>query len=88
MNDFNEMVLVSDYIAPCPSQYALQHLEDFEYLELWYLTQEGCADAAQNLCTINEDSFSITKVDNIMSLKSISSIWALKNVVQDIDLTW
>ena len=63
-------------------------MEDFEYLELWYLTQEGCADTAQNLCTINKDSFGISKVDDIMSLKSILSIWASKNVVQDIDLTW
>jgi hypothetical protein len=41
MNDFGENTMVGSYIAPHPSQYALRRLENFEYLELWYLTQEG-----------------------------------------------
>jgi hypothetical protein len=40
MNDFKEVTMVSSYIAPHPSQYALCRLESFEYLKLWYLTQE------------------------------------------------
>ena len=47
MNDFEEAMMVSSYIAPCPSQYALHHLENFICFELWYLTQEGCADAVK-----------------------------------------
>jgi len=46
MNDFNKTAIVDSYIAPRPSQYALRRIEEFEYVELWYLTPEGCADAA------------------------------------------
>ena len=42
MKDFNDTVAVGNYIAPRPAQYALRRLEDFEYVELWYFTPEGC----------------------------------------------
>jgi hypothetical protein len=55
MNNFEEATMVSNYIAPHPSQYALHCLENFEYLKLWYLTQEGCVDAAQHQHIQNDD---------------------------------
>jgi hypothetical protein len=66
INDFEVNTMVGSYITPCPSQYALQRLKNFEYLELWYLTQEGCANAAQHQHTQNNDTSGLTKVDNIV----------------------
>ena len=63
MNDFDENTMVNNFIGPQPSAYALHHLADFEYAELWYFTQEGCADAMHQR-TQNEDSFGLTKVDD------------------------
>jgi hypothetical protein len=71
-----------------PAQYALRRIEDFEYVELWYLTPEGCSDATQFQSTQHDDTFGLTKVDDLVTLKSISSLKASKNVLLDIDLTF
>jgi hypothetical protein len=68
MNDFAKATRVSSYIIPRPSQYALHRLENFEYLDLWCLTQEGCAIAAQYQHTQDNDAFSLTKVDDAVAL--------------------
>lgn len=57
-------------------------------MELWYFTQEGCANTSQNQHTQNEDTFGLTKVDDMVSLRPVAALKASKNVVQDIDLTW
>jgi hypothetical protein len=88
MNDFQETTMVGNYIAPCPSQYALHRLKNFEYLELWYLTQEGCADAAQHQHMQNDDTFGLTKVDNVVALRQVSALRASKNVVPDVSLSF
>lgn len=87
MNDFNENAMVNDFIAPRPSAYALRRLTDFDYAELWYFTQEGCADAMHQQ-TQNEDTFGLSKVDDMVSFRPVSALKASKNVVQDVDLSW
>ncbi|KAF8799132.1 hypothetical protein BYT27DRAFT_7121639 [Phlegmacium glaucopus] len=86
MKDFDDTTSVGNYIAPRPAQYALRRIEDFEYVELWYLTPEGCADATQLQLTQNDDAFGLTKVDDMVTLKSVSSLKASRNVVPDSDL--
>ena len=88
MKDFNEDTTVGNFIAPRPAQYALRRIEDFEYVELWYLTPEGCTDATQRQLTQNDDSFGLTKVDDMVTLKSVSSLRASKNVVPDAELSF
>ena len=89
MNDFEEATMVSSYIAPCPSQYALCRLENFEYLELWYLMQEGCADAAQHQHSQNDNTFRLTKMDDdIVALRQVSALRASKNVIPDANLSF
>ena len=60
---------------------------EFEYMELWYFTQEGCADVMHQW-TQNEDSFGLTKVDNTVSFRPVSALKASRNVMQDADLSW
>ena len=88
MKDFDDTLSVGNYIAPRPSQYALRRIEDFEYVELWYFTPKGCSDATQLQTTQHDDAFGLTKVDEFVTLKSISSVKASKNVVTDVDLTF
>ena len=88
MKDFDDTITVGNYIAPRPAQYALRRIEDFEYVELWYLTPEGCADATQRQLTQHDDTFGLTKVDDIVTLKSVSSLKASKNVIPDTELTF
>lgn len=88
MNGFKAGTMISNYVAPRPSQYALKRLENFEYLELWYLTQEGCTDAAQHQHTQNDDTFGLTKVDDLVALRQVSALRASKNVVPDVNLSF
>src|SRR5271156_3516503 len=88
MKDFDDATTVGNYIPPRPAQYALRRIEDFEYVELWYLTTEGCSDATQHQLTQADDTFSLAKVDDMVTLKSFSSIKASKNVVPDAELSF
>lgn len=88
MKDFDDATTVGNYIAPRPAQYALRRIEDFEYVELWYLTTEGCSDASQHQLTQHDDAFGLAKVDDMVTLKSFSSIRASKNVVPDAELSF
>src|SRR5271156_6952878 len=88
MKDFDDATTVGNYIAPRPAQYALRGIEDFEYVELWYLTTEGCSDATQHQLTQHDDAFGLAKVDDMVTLKSFSSIRASKNVVPDAELSF
>ena len=88
MKDFDKATTVGNYIAPRPAQYALRRVEDFDYVELWYFTPEGCSDATQLQLTLHDDTFGLTKVDDVVALKSISSLKASRNVVPDAELSF
>ena len=88
MKDFDSDTVVGNYIALRPAQYALRRIEDFYYVELWYLTTEGCSDATQHQLTQHDDAFGLAKVDDMVTLKSFSSIRASKNVVPDAKLSF
>jgi hypothetical protein len=88
MNNFKDTAMVSNYIAPHPLQYALCCLKNFKYLELWYITQEGCTDAAQHQHIQNDDTFGLTKVDNMVALRQISMLRTSKNVIPDANLSF
>lgn len=88
MKDFDVATSVGNYIAPRPAQYALRRIEEFEYVELWYFTPEGCTDATHRQLTQFDDTFGLTKVDDVVSLKAISSIKASRNVIPDAELSF
>ena len=71
-----------------PAQYALRRIEEFQYVELWYLTPEGCNDATQCQLTQHDDTFGLTKVDDIVTLKSVSSLKASKNIIPNSELSF
>ena len=74
MKDFDDTTTVGNYIAPRLAQYAqyaLRRIKDFEYIELWYLTPEGCTDATQHQLSQHNDVFGLTKVDDMVTLKLV-----------------
>ena len=79
---------IGSFIAPRPAHYALHRIKEFEYVELWYLTPEGCLDATQRQLSQNDDTFGLTKVDNVVTLKSVSALKASKNIVPDAELSF
>ncbi|KIJ06992.1 hypothetical protein PAXINDRAFT_19805 [Paxillus involutus ATCC 200175] len=86
MNDFDDEVEVGNVIIPRPSQYALLKLKNFEFVELWYFSPEGCRDAAKSSSSIMEDTFGISKVDDILTMRPVAALKQSRNVVNDYDL--
>ncbi|KAF8838958.1 hypothetical protein BDN67DRAFT_1012672 [Paxillus ammoniavirescens] len=68
MNDFDDEVEVGNVIIPRPSQYTILKLKNFEFIELWYFSPEGCRDAAKSSSSTMEDTFGISKVDDILTM--------------------
>ncbi|KAG9318638.1 hypothetical protein JVU11DRAFT_731 [Chiua virens] len=80
---------VPDSLTLPPSQFALQKLATFDYVELWYFTPAGCADAAKyHSKSQADDTFGISKLDDHLTVRSIASVRASKNVVPDSDLSF
>lgn len=88
LNDFDDDRVVGDHIVARPAAFALNKLESFEYVELWYFTQEGCTDALEHQRTQAEDAYGLTRVDDILTLRPVSSFKAARNVIKDRDLSW
>ena len=88
MNDFDNDKLVGDMIIATPSQYTLNKLSSFNWIELWYFSPDTCHEAAQQAFSTSDNIYSLAKANDTLGLWSISSAKASKNVVQDKDLNW
>ncbi|KAG0692685.1 hypothetical protein DFH29DRAFT_817267 [Suillus ampliporus] len=80
MNGFNDKASVGDSISPRPSQYAVQKLNNFEYIELWYFSPDGCKEALRTAHSVADD-FGLTRVDDhlrsvlLMHSKRRNQLW-------------
>jgi hypothetical protein len=88
MKSFDNGSMVEDFISPRPSSYALNKLESFDYVELWYFTPEGCQEALDSQRSQTDDAFSLTKVGDSLALKQLAAVKASRSAVKDSDLTW
>ena len=88
INDFDESKMVADHVMPCPSQFAIGKFKSFSFVELWYFTDEGCAEAQISSRAQSNDAYGLTKVDNLVALKPVTLFKASHNVIPDANLTW
>jgi len=88
INDFDDERMVGDFVIPRPSQFAVGKLKSFSFTELWYFTEEGCAEAQESSRTLPEDAYGITRIDDLVALKPVAAFKASRNAVSDADLTW
>ncbi|KAG1888919.1 uncharacterized protein F5891DRAFT_1217138 [Suillus fuscotomentosus] len=88
MNGFDEASSVGDYLTPRPAQYAIQKLTNFEYVELWYFSPEGCRDALKSSRSIAENDLSITRTDDQLTLRPTSAFKASKAAIADHELSF
>ena len=80
--------MVPDYVMPPPSQFAIGKLKSFSFVELWYFTDEGCAEGQVSSRAQSDDAYGLTKVDDLVALKPVTLFKASHNVIPDADLTW
>ncbi|KAL1739716.1 hypothetical protein HDZ31DRAFT_68658 [Schizophyllum fasciatum] len=87
LSDFDEDALAPDSFIPLPSAYARSKLDNQEYVELYYFTNEGCQEAA-NQKTSADDAFGLSREDDQVTLRPASAVRASKNAIADENLTW
>ena len=86
IRNFEEDAPPSNVITCCPSQYALQKIVIFEYVELWYFTREGCFEASRLAHSQADDAFSIASTNEILTLCLVALVKASKNAKADHEL--
>ncbi|KAG1849838.1 hypothetical protein C8R48DRAFT_613844 [Suillus tomentosus] len=86
MNGFDETSSVGDFLTPRPAQYAIQKLTNFEYVELWYFSPDGCKEALKSSRSIAENDLSITRIDDQLALRPSSAFKASKAALADHEL--
>ena len=69
INDFDKSKMVADHVMPHPSQFAIGKLKSFSFVELWYFTDEGCAEAQISSRAQLDDAYGRTKVDDDMECR-------------------
>ncbi|KAM6503922.1 hypothetical protein JOM56_000865 [Amanita muscaria] len=79
---------VSNIRMPRPSSYAIKRLEKYEYIDLWYFTEEGCEDALRFNQSTASDTYTLAKIDDTVSLRPINAAKASRNAISDEKLTW
>ena len=89
MNIFEPGTSIANILIPRPSQYALQKLHSFDFVELWYFSPEGCADAVwHNSKSQADDAFGLSKTDDILTVRSVASVRALRNALANHELSF
>ncbi|KAG2099903.1 uncharacterized protein F5147DRAFT_763024 [Suillus discolor] len=88
MNGFEHASSVGDYLTPRPAQYAIQKLTNFEYVELWYFSPEGCKDALKSSRSVADNDMSITRTDDQLTLRPTSAFKASKAAMADHELSF
>ncbi|KAF8833212.1 hypothetical protein BDN67DRAFT_1059011 [Paxillus ammoniavirescens] len=89
MNTFAPGSSVADVLIHPPSQYALQKLTTFDYVEMWYFSLAGRLDASKYHDRSQvDDTFGISKIDDMLTVRPIASVKASRNVLPDHELTF
>lgn len=79
INDFDDDLPPPSSIIPRPSQYALQKLTTFDFVELWYFLPEGCLEASCNHRSQADNALRLSNSNDILTLCPVASIRALHN---------
>ncbi|KAF8868765.1 hypothetical protein BD779DRAFT_1382494, partial [Infundibulicybe gibba] len=81
---------ISTSLPDRPTQFALNKLDAYEYVDLWYFTPEGCAEAARQARAPDGEGFNFAGGLNgeRLALKPSSTASPSKNAILDEHLPW
>jgi hypothetical protein len=67
----------------------IQKVNSYDFIELWYFLPEDCADVAQNNNKSQaDDTFRLSKMDDILMAKLVAAAWASRNTLADQELSF
>ena len=89
LNDFDPNLFVERWIEPRPPSYALQKINNLEYIELDYFMLRACKEAISDPHkSTSQDTMAITQFGDSLALRPLSSLRPSKHVRNDEDLSW
>jgi len=71
-----------------PTTYALSCIESFEYVKLWYFSNEGCADASHAAQSIVSDALMLARDGDALTLQPSAMSCPSTRACKDHDLTF
>ncbi|KAI9434806.1 hypothetical protein H4582DRAFT_1818388 [Lactarius indigo] len=89
MNTFDPRRCLGDWIEPRPAQYAINKINNLEWVELDYFTLKGCRDAAADLSRSgNQDSLTFTQLGDTIAMRPLAAMAPARGIRNDEDLSW
>jgi hypothetical protein len=89
MNAFDPHRRVNKSIEPRPAPYALNKVNNLEYIELDYFTTRGCREAfADTNKSISHDTLAFTQLEDTIAIRPLAALRPSKHVRNDEDLSW
>ncbi|KAH9010883.1 hypothetical protein EDB84DRAFT_1445437 [Lactarius hengduanensis] len=80
---------VGNWIEPRPAQYALNKINNLEYIELDYFTIRGCRDAATDSHkSISQDTMAFAQVEDTLAIRPLAAVRPSRNIRSDENLSW
>ncbi|KAF8267697.1 hypothetical protein EI94DRAFT_1700809 [Lactarius quietus] len=77
------------WIEPRPAQYALNKLNNLEYVELDYFTIKGCREAvADERNLVSNDSLGLAQHGDAIALRPLAAQRPTRRIRKDEDLSW
>ncbi|KAI9434225.1 hypothetical protein H4582DRAFT_2060406 [Lactarius indigo] len=89
LNPFDPNRSLGKYIEPRPAQYALNKINNLEYVELDYFTLRGCKEAASDSNkSVSQDTLAFTQVEGSFTIHPLAMIRPSRGIRCNKDLSW
>src|SRR6266702_3556577 len=89
MNTFDPNRLIPTWIEPIPAPYAINKINNLEYIELDYFTVKGCREAnADTSKSISQDTLAFTQLEDTIAIHPLAALRPSRTIRNDEDLSW
>ncbi|KAI9430105.1 hypothetical protein H4582DRAFT_1824696 [Lactarius indigo] len=89
MNTFDPRRCLGDWIELRPAQYAINKINNLEWVELDYFTLKGCRDAvADSSRSGNQDSLTFTQLGDTVAMRPLAAMAPTRGIRNNEDLSW
>ena len=89
LNPIDPELQIAKWIELRPSSYALNKLNNLEYVELDYFTTRGCRDAMSDTSkSVSHDTLTFTQLGDTFAIRPLAAVRPSKHIRNDEDLSW
>ena len=89
LGQFDQDCQVAKWIGARPATYALNKLNNLEYVKLDYFTTKGCREAAADSNKlVSQDTLTFTQTGDSFVIRPMAALRPLRHIRNDEDLSW